>query len=67
MKGIIQPLAWGLAVALILALASGVALELAVGNPAANAHAQTRSPDAVSPPNFDTGAHQYVSAHRGLA
>ncbi len=47
MKAVIQPLAWGLALATILALASGVALDMAVHStmPAA-AHMQGAAPGA---------------------
>lgn len=45
MKAIIQPLVWGLAMASMLALASGVALDLVVGTTqAADTGTKTLSP-----------------------
>ncbi len=52
MKAVIQPLAWGLAMATILALASGVALDMAINTTQAavihHDHGQSAAPAAAS-------------------
>lgn len=44
MKAILQPLIWGLAMASMLALASGVALDVVIGSPTTATQTKTLAP-----------------------